>query len=221
MQAVTLGWAGSFQCRQIGEQNVVAADLEEPCPLDRPASAAFALAMLACLLFPAGVPLFFLAALRKFNVPVLAKEKHDNAILKAMLGVYLHTRSSTCVGHIAGYVGLKEESPVLPQRARDMFETALQCGPFTSNSTSASRATENPTSVSREMLERFLTDVGVEGDHGEEIEDLVGCFDQNQSGGLEWDEFLVSLTEGPNSCSLRTNSRIQNLSEIQNPNVEF
>ena len=74
----------SFNCIRIGDANVLAGAVAQPCPsTDDPRTAIWA--YVAAMLYPAGVPLFILACMLKSRLPSLAKRKFNTALLQELL----------------------------------------------------------------------------------------------------------------------------------------
>jgi hypothetical protein len=153
----------SFNCIQVGQVRLLAYDVSIPCPVDDKGGEVFGWAVLATILYPAGVPLFIYLVMRHYGVPAIARRRMDNAVLTEMLHKYQHLCSDTVVARIATYVGGAGEG-VLERRAWQMFDGARG-------------GQADVESISFDMLLRFLGDIGIHGGHKDELQDLMTSFD--------------------------------------------
>ena len=63
-------------------------DFRVGCPRKEPGSLLFVWAVITTLLYPLGIPILVWLALKMFNVPTMAREKQNRAVLNRM--VWLH-----------------------------------------------------------------------------------------------------------------------------------
>jgi len=162
-------------------------DVSVDCPYKDKMSAAFLWAVLATCMYPIGLPTFMYWTLNSFGIPALAKKRLDNAILSQLLQVYRHHNQRSLLNFIAQFVGVGLEGSieefrgtsretVLRERAETMFQ----------------HASGGEVSLTYEMLINYLDEIGISGEHEEELQDLMLNFDDDGNGTLEIDEFCVS-----------------------------
>eukprot|EP00961_Rhodomonas_salina_P298983 3938564-Rhodomonas_salina.1 len=131
-------------------------------------------------MYPLGIPLFFYGILRIFKIPEMVRKKRNNAILHEVIGKYKKMTSQTLTGRIAAYVGGNNHNKKMAdQRSKQMFK-------------GASRIEGVEVEVTGPRFCEYLREIGIRGDHEEDIEDLVKAFDADFNGRLDLTEFRVS-----------------------------
>eukprot|EP00286_Rhodomonas_abbreviata_P021134 CAMPEP_0181305812 /NCGR_PEP_ID=MMETSP1101-20121128/9944_1 /TAXON_ID=46948 /ORGANISM="Rhodomonas abbreviata, Strain Caron Lab Isolate" /LENGTH=618 /DNA_ID=CAMNT_0023411783 /DNA_START=413 /DNA_END=2269 /DNA_ORIENTATION=- len=149
------------------------------CPLEDKSST-FAWVVAGTVLYPVGVPLFFLGVMWSFRVPVIARKKRNNAILHEMLARFKQTAAESLGGKIASYVGAgssgsnTDDSSVRVQRAREMFRRACPDG---------------LNLVSCSELVAYLATIGISGTKEEELARFFDHYDSDGNGALDEGEF--------------------------------
>jgi len=91
-------------CRKIGLDSMLTADVSEPCPLVT-GGPLLNLAIVSIILYPVGVPLFIFFILWQQKVPHLAQKKADRALVNAMINHYKLKTSSTEMEMLARFLG--------------------------------------------------------------------------------------------------------------------
>ena len=181
-----VGVQEGFSCIEIGEEKFLLKDVSVRCPYSDKTSAPFLWAVLATCMYPIGLPAFMYWSLHSFGIPALAKKRMDNAILHQLLQVYKHHTHRSLLNKISYFVGVgsdgssqKSHEKVLRERVESMFQ----------------HASGGEVSLTFEKLMNYLDEIGISGEHEEEVQVLMLKFDDDGNGTLEIDEFFEMIKD--------------------------
>eukprot|EP00293_Proteomonas_sulcata_P001126 CAMPEP_0184319656 /NCGR_PEP_ID=MMETSP1049-20130417/109750_1 /TAXON_ID=77928 /ORGANISM="Proteomonas sulcata, Strain CCMP704" /LENGTH=772 /DNA_ID=CAMNT_0026639883 /DNA_START=231 /DNA_END=2549 /DNA_ORIENTATION=- len=175
-----------FNCRRVGDQNLLVANLAVDCPLDSDDRGAFVWSVIATLLFPVGVPVGIVCVLLYFGVPRLARKKYNDALLQSMIAKYKKLGDGRVLTNFAkfltyDYIGdHRKYLDELRVKAIHIFDDCCN---------SQGR-------LSSTNLRDYFPTVGVTGTHEEELLIWFGIFALDSDGFLDierFQEFIITV----------------------------
>jgi hypothetical protein len=92
----------------------------QECPYVNKSSPIFLISLAATVLYPVGIPALVLLVLYWFQIPKMAKDKTDNALLRGLISICRQHQSLTVSGQIARLVG----SDATGKNAATLFHAA-------------------------------------------------------------------------------------------------
>jgi len=172
----------AFRCTDIGGQYLLVADLSELCPYNDWGSITLWWSIIFCVIVPLGIPLSTLFVLWWFRIPQMATFKRENGLFREMVQKFRVQTETTLAFRLVSYIGggkcILEDRALMEERARRIFDAATQEGSVT---------------ITHERMLEYLDQIGLHGDHSQDLTSLMLLFDSNDDGSLDWDEFWVMV----------------------------
>lgn len=98
----------SFACQDLGEfGRRLTADFRENCPKDDRGGFIFVFSLFFSIVYPAGIPLFFLVVMIVYRIPQMARTKMKDAAIAALISEYKRRTAAALTADLQQTLGLK------------------------------------------------------------------------------------------------------------------